>query len=212
MTVSQFIPHQGLMLILSSPSGAGKTTLAKKLLQIDNNIKLSISITTRPQRSNEVDGVDYHFVTTQQYDEMLQNDQLLEAAKVFDYFYGTPKVDIEERLRLGYDTLFDIDWQGTQALKAKMPNNIVSIFILPPSIIELQNRLKNRAQDNDKTLKKRMGQALIEISHWPEYDYVLVNDDLNHTLNKIINILNAERLKKSRNYQGIESFVNNIDL
>ena len=203
------IKRLGLMLIISSPSGAGKTTLARKLLQEDTNIELSISVTTRKPRALEKNKKDYIFINNKEFDKLIKNNALLEHAKVFGNRYGTPKNPILKKLRSGIDVLFDIDWQGTQALKEKELKKIVSVFILPPSKKDLEKRLISRGQDSDKEVKKRMAEANSEITHWPEYDYVIVNDDIKETLKKLKSILNAERLKRNRQ-TGLTDFVRKI--
>ena len=207
--------RRGLMLILSSPSGAGKTTLSRRLLDCYTNaarhetIVLSISVTTRPMRPGEVHGKDYFFVSDQEYKKMVESGELLEYARVFDYHYGTPAAFVREHVSKGIDVLFDIDWQGTRQLSEKRRDDLVSIFILPPSMEELARRLKARAQDDEAVVKKRMEKAANEISHWGEYDYVLINQDLDQTLEKIDTILKAERLKRVRQ-EGLSGFVGNL--
>ena len=203
--------RRGLMLVLSSPSGAGKTTLSRMILERDEGIGLSVSATTRPMRPGEIDGVHYHFVTPQRFAEMAANHDLLEHATVFDHKYGTPRAFVEQQLESGRDVLFDIDWQGTHQLAQKAREDLVSLFILPPSMTELERRLTTRAQDSAEVVKKRMGKAKAEISHWDEYDYVLVNEDLNSTLGDILAILQAERLKRWRR-TGLEDFVAAMDI
>ncbi len=166
------------MLVLSSPSGAGKTTLSRMLLEVDPAVELSVSATTRPQRPAEVDGRDYHFVDRARFDEMVRNDELLEWAEVFGNRYGTPRAPVEAAIARGKDVLFDIDWQGTQQLREKARNDLVSVFLLPPSAPELERRLHTRAQDADDVIRERMAKASDEMSHWAEYDYVVINHDL----------------------------------
>lgn len=190
--------RRGLMLIMSSPSGAGKTTLARKLLQDDDRISMSVSATTRKPRAGEVDGKDYYFVSHDEFNQMIKNDELLEHARVFDHYYGTPKAPVEKALADGRDVLFDIDWQGAQQLVGKAKDDLVTIFILPPSITELRNRLKTRALDSDEVIAKRMSEAKNEISHWAEYDYVLENKLLEDTYSKLCTVINVERLKRHR--------------
>jgi guanylate kinase len=188
--------HKPFLIILSSPSGAGKSTLCNMILQNDKNIKLSISATTRPKRLKEIDGQDYYFLSKESFLQMVKNDQFIEYANVFDNDYGTPRKMVEEELQNGHEVIFDIDWQGARQIKEKFksdPDLIVSIFILPPSLEELERRLKNRAQDNDETVKKRMIKAQDEISHFNEYDHVLINDDLEGTYQKIVAIINNKR-------------------
>ncbi len=203
------IRRRGLMLVLSSPSGAGKTTLSRMLLEGDPNIALSVSATTRAKRPNEVEARDYFFVTPENFESMAKAGEFLEHATVFDHRYGTPKKPVSDALQAGRDVLFDIDWQGTQQLKAKAREDLVSVFILPPSHDELERRLKARAQDSDDVVAKRMAKAESEISHWAEYDYVIVNRDLQTALEDIKSILAAERLRLSRQI-GLFEFVKNI--
>jgi guanylate kinase len=205
------LKRRGLMLILSSPSGAGKTTLSRKLLERekDNALTMSISVTTRKPRPGEQDGKDYFFVSHEKFLNMAAADEFLEHAQVFENHYGTPAAFVRNHVENGTDVLFDIDWQGTRQLAAKARADVVSIFILPPSIAELERRLKARAQDSDEVVKKRMEKALNEISHWGEYDYVLINQDLDETLEKIDIILKAERMKHTRQ-QGLEAFIKTL--
>jgi guanylate kinase len=200
------IRRRGLMLVLSSPSGAGKTTLSRGVLEGDANITLSVSATTRPKRPNETDGRDYFFVSPKKFEEMTAKDEFFEHAVVFDHSYGTPKQPVLSALGRGRDVLFDIDWQGTQQLKERAREDLVSIFVLPPSHNELERRLKIRAQDSDTVVAARMAKAASEISHWPEYDYVIVNDDLQHTQAKVKAILEAERARRTR-LVGVGDFV-----
>jgi guanylate kinase len=186
------------MLVLSSPSGAGKTTISRLLLPADDQIALSVSATTRPMRPNEIDGVDYHFVDQDTFDAMVVDDEFLEHANVFGHSYGTPRGPVEEALEAGDDVLFDIDWQGTQQLAEKAANDLVRIFILPPSTEELERRLRNRAQDPEEVLQGRMAKAADEMSHWAEYDYIIVNNDVAESLTQVQAILTAERLKRER--------------
>jgi guanylate kinase len=190
--------RRGLMFVLSSPSGAGKTTISRRMLEVDSALTLSISVTTRMKRSSEIDGRDYHFITQQRFDEMVKKDELLEHATVFDHHYGTPAKYVEDCLAKGTDILFDIDWQGTRQLAEKSRDDLVSVFILPPSMHELERRLRTRAQDSDAVVARRMAKATAEISHWQEYDYVLVNDDLETTINHVMCVLAAERMKRIR--------------
>ena len=190
--------RRGFMFVLSSPSGAGKTTLSRKLLEQENGIKMSVSVTTRPARPGEVDGVDYSFVSQTQFDTLARNAQLLEHATVFNHSYGTPADFINRSLDDGIDVLFDIDWQGTKQLAECCRDDLVSVFILPPSMEELASRLKNRASDSDEVVTFRMERAAAEISHWEEYDYVVVNKDIDKTLERISSILYAERRKRIR--------------
>jgi len=192
------IGRRGLMLVLSSPSGAGKTTISRLLLPADDHIDLSVSATTRPMRPNEIDGVDYHFVDQDTFDAMVADDEFLEHANVFGHSYGTPRGPVEEALAAGDDVLFDIDWQGTQQLAEKAANDLVRIFILPPSTEELERRLRSRAQDPEDVLQGRMAKAADEMSHWAEYDYIIVNNDMAESLTQVQAILTAERLKRER--------------
>jgi guanylate kinase len=207
--------RRGLMFILSSPSGAGKTTLSRRLLEQykkapkHETIVMSVSVTTRAMRSGEVDGKDYFFVDDVAYQQMVARGELLEHAEIFDHNYGTPEHFVRENLDNGIDVLFDIDWQGTKQLTAKRPDDLVSIFILPPSMGELERRLKARAQDSDEVVQKRMGKAQAEISHWQEYDYVLINQDIEQTHEKINAILKAERLKRVRQ-EGLANFIEKL--
>jgi guanylate kinase len=192
------IARRGLMLVLSSPSGAGKTTLSRMLLKADRNIELSVSVTTRPKRKGEKNGKDYHFIDRARFDAMVNKGQLLEWAEVFGYFYGTPRLPVQRALRAGRDVLFDIDWQGTQQLSEKARGDIASIFVLPPSIAELERRLHTRALDDEGVIRGRMAKASGELSHWAEYDYVIINDSLDHAFAEVQMILAAERMKRTR--------------
>ena len=190
--------RKGLMLVLSSPSGAGKTTICREILKKNKDLKMSISFTTRPKRKSEVDGKDYFFISEKKFKEFQAKDFFIENAKVFDHLYGTPKNFVEENLIKGIDVLFDIDWQGAQKLSNFSKTDIVSIFILPPSNSILKERLKQRNEDSPETVKKRMSKAKSEISHWIEYDYVLINEDLEKCTDEIVTILKAERKKRYR--------------
>jgi len=194
------------MLVLSSPSGAGKTTLSRMLLKADRNIALSISVTTRLRRRGEVDGLDYHFIDLPRFDKMVKAGELLEWAEVFGHCYGTPRRPVEKALQVGRDVLFDIDWQGTQQLREKARDDLVSVFILPPSIRELERRLRRRARDSHDIIGTRMAKAAGEMSHWPEYDYVIVNHDIDEAFAELRAILAAERLKRERQI-GLSAFV-----
>ena len=198
--------RRGLMLVLSSPSGAGKTTLSRMLLEADPAIAMSVSATTRAPRKGEVEGKDYFFVSPSLFQDMAKTDAFLEHAEVFNNHYGTPKEPVMLALAKGSDVLFDIDWQGTQHLRQQAGDDLVSIFVLPPSHDELERRLRARAQDSEDVVAARMARAGGEISHWAEYDYVVVNDDLDSALEKIRTILAAERMKRGRQ-TGIPSFV-----
>ncbi len=200
------IARRGLMLVLSSPSGAGKTTLSRMLLKADRHVELSVSVTTRPQRRGEVDGRDYHFIDRHRFQAMVKSGKLLEWAEVFGHCYGTPRRPVEKALQAGRDVLFDIDWQGTQQLSEKARDDLVSVFILPPTAKELERRLKRRAQDSHDIIGTRMAKAADEMSHWPEYDYVIVNRDKDEAFAEVKAILAAERLKRERQI-GLSSFV-----
>lgn len=203
------VARRGLMLVLSSPSGAGKTTLSRKLLAQDANVALSVSVTTRKMRPGENEGRDYRFIDRKQFDAMVDSDELLEWAEVFDNYYGTPKKSVMEALATGRDVLFDIDWQGTQQLREKARADLVSVFVLPPSIPELERRLRTRAQDDYETIHRRMAKAADEMSHWAEYDYVVINRDLEQAFADVAAILAAERLKRERQ-SGLSDFVRGL--
>jgi guanylate kinase len=203
------IARRGLMLVLSSPSGAGKTTLSRMLLKADGNVELSVSVTTRPQRRAEVDGRDYHFIDPSRFKAMVKSSKLLEWAEVFGHSYGTPRRPVEQALRAGRDVLFDIDWQGTQQLRERARDDLVSVFILPPSVKELERRLERRAQDSRAIISARMAKAAGEMSHWPEYDYVIVNRDKENAFAEVQAILAAERLKRERQI-GLSAFVRGL--
>lgn len=191
-------PRRGLLFILSSPSGAGKTSLSRALMAADAAIIMSVSATTRPPRPGEVDGRDYHFVTPERFEAMAEDGAFLEWATVFDHRYGTPRAPVETALADGRDVLFDIDWQGAQQIKARAREDVASVFILPPSIAELERRLRARAGDPEAVIRRRMARAGGEISHWAEYDYVLVNQDFDACLAQVRAILAAERLRRPR--------------
>lgn len=203
------IRRRGLLLVLSSPSGAGKTTITRRLLERDPRLTLSISVTTRPKRPGEVDGADYYFVAPADFERMVRGGELLESAQVFGHSYGTPKKPVEEALGQGRDVVFDIDWQGTQQLAQNARNDLVSIFILPPSIEELAQRLRSRAQDSDEVVASRMAKASDEMSHWAEYNYIVVNRDIDESLSDVQSILVAERLKRDRQI-GLAAFVTDL--
>jgi guanylate kinase len=203
------IARRGLMLVLSSPSGAGKTTLSRRLLDQDGGVTLSISVTTRKMRPGEQDGRDYHFIDQQRFDALIDKNELLEYAEVFENYYGTPKKPVMDALAKGRDVLFDIDWQGTQQLREKARTDLVSVFILPPSIPELEQRLRTRAQDDYDTIVRRMAKASDEMSHWAEYDYVVINRDLEQAFSEVRAILSAERLKRERQ-PGLSDFVRGL--
>jgi len=208
-TPTHSIARRGLMLVLSSPSGAGKTTLSRRLLEKDAEVSMSISATTRPARPGEVDGKDYIFVSKEEFSNMQDENVFLESATVFDNKYGTPKGPVDEALEAGRDVLFDIDWQGTQQLYERRSKDLVRIFILPPGADELEKRLTERAQDTADVVAARMAKASDEISHWAEYDYVLINEDLGICSDEIYAILKAERLKRERR-SDITHFVRDI--
>jgi guanylate kinase len=203
------IARRGLMLVLSSPSGAGKTTLSRMLLKADRGVTLSISVTTRPKRRGEVNGRDYHFIDRSRFDAMVKSGELLEWADVFGHRYGTPGGPVEKALHAGRDVLFDIDWQGTQQLREKARDDLVSVFILPPTAKELEQRLRRRAQDANDVIAGRMAKAAGEMSHWPEYDYVIVNNDLDEAFAEVRAILGAERRKRERQI-GLSNFVRSL--
>jgi guanylate kinase len=203
------IARRGLMLVLSSPSGAGKTTLSRKLLASDAAVAMSVSTTTRAPRSGEEEGKDYFFVSPSMFSQMAQGGAFLEHALVFGHHYGTPREPVQMALARGRDVLFDIDWQGTQQLRQQAGDDLVSIFVLPPSHEELERRLRARAQDAEDVVQARMSRANNEISHWAEYDYVVINDDLDSTLQKIRTILDAERMKRGRQ-TGIAEFARRL--
>jgi guanylate kinase len=203
------IARRGLMLVLSSPSGAGKTTLSRRLLEADPLVELSISVTTRTQRPGEVDGRDYHFIDAARFDAMVKQGELLESAQVFGHRYGTPRAPVEAALARGRDVLFDIDWQGTQQLREKADRDLASVFVLPPSIPDLERRLRTRAQDSDEVIHARMAKAADEMSHWAEYDYVVINSDIDHAFADVQAILAAERLKRERQI-GLSAFVRGL--
>lgn len=203
------ISRRGMMLVLSSPSGAGKTTISRKILERDENVVISISCTTRKRRPGEVAGEHYHFVSVEDFNLMINKGEFLEFAKVFDNYYGTPRAAVEKALSQGRDVLFDIDWQGTQQLEEKAREDLVSIFILPPSMGELERRLTTRAQDSKKIIAGRMDKASDEMSHWSEYDYIIVNHSIDESVEKVLAILEAERLKRSRQV-GLSDFVKGL--
>ena len=198
--------RRGLMLVLSSPSGAGKTTLSRQLLDNDSQIQLSVSCTTRAKRPGEKDGVDYKFLDTALFRSMVDRGEFLEHARVFEHYYGTPRAPVETALDAGRDVLFDIDWQGTQQLKEKGRDDLVTVFILPPSTRDLERRLITRAQDSPEIVAKRMAKAADEMSHWAEYDYVIINRDIATSLIELKSILTAERLRRERQF-GLSAFV-----
>ena len=200
------ITRRGLMLVLSSPSGAGKTSIARSLLTRDKEINMSVSITTRPRRPGEAEGKDYYFVDEEQFKTDINKGLFLEYARVFDHYYGTPLGLVQKLLSSGCDVLFDIDWQGTQQIKAKARDDLVSIFVLPPSTAELEKRLITRAQDSAEVVAGRMARAADEMSHYPEYDYIIVNHDLDQSIDAVHTILKAERMRRSRQ-AGLTDFM-----
>src|SRR5262245_48729456 len=202
------VDRRGMMFVLSSPSGAGKSTLSRMLLE-DPGAELSISVTTRPQRPGEIEGQHYHFIDKARFDRMVRNGELLEWAQVFGNFYGSPRAPVDKALAAGRDILFDLDWQGTQQIRERARGDLVSVFVLPPSVPELERRLRTRAQDSDAVIRDRMERAGDEMSHWAEYDYVVINNDLNQTFTEVRAILAAERLKRERRI-GLAEFVRSL--
>lgn len=200
------IARRGLMLVISSPSGAGKSTIARTLMDRDSQISLSVSVTTRQRRQSEIEGVHYHFVSQREFERLRDSDSLLEWAEVHGNFYGTPREAVETAMGEGRDMLFDIDWQGAQQLQEKMAADVVSIFILPPTMAELQSRLHRRAEDTEEVIQTRLNNSRAEIQHWREYDYVIVNDDLNSAFDAVQSIVKAERLRRDRRH-GLFDFV-----
>ncbi len=209
MTGDTRIRRRGLMLVLSSPSGAGKTTIARRILDSDGALSMSVSVTTRPKRPGEVEGSDYRFVAEEEFLLKVNRGELLEHANVFGHRYGTPRAPVEEALNAGRDVLFDIDWQGTQQLRESAREDVVSIFVLPPTTTELERRLKTRAQDSDEVVAQRMARASDEMSHYPEYDYIIVNRDVAASVAQVQAILTAERLRRERSI-GLGDFVKGL--
>ena len=209
MTESVHLNRRGVLFVLSSPSGAGNTTISRMMLEADKDIALSISATTRPPRPGEIDGVHYHFVDTDSFKKMAADGEFLEWAHVFGHRYGTPRARVDELLDAGKDVLFDIDWQGAQQIRQKMPH-ARSIFILPPSKIELDRRLRGRGQDSEEVIAKRMAQAVAEMSHYAEYDYLIVNDDFDTALTDLKTIIRAERLRMSRQKQRHDALISKL--
>jgi guanylate kinase len=203
------IRRRGLMLVLSSPSGAGKSTIARTLLQEDPSLALSVSVTTRPSRRSEVEGVHYHFVSIREFERLRDSDALLEWAEVHGNFYATPREPAEKAMAEGRDMLFDIDWQGAEQLKEKIPADIVSIFILPPSLEELKGRLMRRAEDQEAVIEARLANARIEIEHWRSYDFIVINDKLDSAYQAVRAIVTAERLRRDRRL-GLFDFVSGL--
>jgi guanylate kinase len=201
--------RRGLMLVLSSPSGAGKTTISRALLKRDNNLVMSVSVTTRAKRPGETEGIDYRFIDPIAFNLMVNRGELLEYAKVFGHYYGTPRMPVEEALQAGRDVLFDIDWQGTQQLRDKLPRDLVSVFILPPSTAELEKRLRARAQDSARVVAERMAKAADEMSHWDAYDYIVVNRDIDESVRRVEAVLSAERSRRDRQI-GLADFVKRL--
>lgn len=203
------VERRGLMFVLSSPSGAGKTTLSRLLIDRVPGLSMSVSATTRPMRPKEVEGRDYLFVNKERFEQMVKHNELLEWATVFDNRYGTPRAPVEAALSAGRDVLFDIDWQGTQQLREKARADVVSVFILPPSAADLEKRLHSRAQDSDEVIRGRMSRASHEMSHWAEYDYIVINHEINDAFTEVQSILKAERLKRERR-TGLTTFVRKL--
>jgi guanylate kinase len=203
------VERRGLMFVLSSPSGAGKTTLSRMLIDENPDLKMSVSVTTRPIRPGEVDGRDYHFIDQKKFDAMVAENELLEWASVFDNSYGTPRAPVEAALAMGRNVLFDIDWQGTQQLRGRSPKDVVSVFILPPSVQALEQRLHTRAQDSDEVIRGRMKKAGDEMSHFDAYDYIVVNDNIGIAFEAVKSILRAEQLKLDRQI-GVTLFVQKL--
>lgn len=205
-----FVPRRrGLMLVLSSPSGAGKTTISRKLLERDQNLHMSVSATTRPKRPGEVHGRDYHFTDLTSFELMRNKQELLEWAKVFGNYYGTPRAPVTKALNAGQDVLFDIDWQGTQQLAEQARSDLVSVFVLPPSTAELERRLRGRAQDSDEVVSQRMAKAADEMTHYEEYDYIIINRDIEESAQAVQSILDAERRRRHRQI-GLNDFVKSL--
>lgn len=203
------IARRGLMMVISSPSGAGKSTIARNLLNKDENLSLSVSVTTRARRPSEIEGVHYHFVSEREFERLRDSDSLLEWAQVHGNFYGTPREPVEIAMAEGRDMLFDIDWQGAQQLQEKMKADVVSIFVLPPTMQELQSRLHRRAEDTEEVIATRLANSRAEIEHWREYDYVLVNDDLDTAFEAAQSIIRAERIRRDRRH-GLFDFVRGL--
>ncbi|MGH7072735.1 MAG: guanylate kinase [Stellaceae bacterium] len=203
------IQRRGILLVLSSPSGAGKSTITRAMMEREPALLFSVSVTTRKPRAGEIDGHHYHFIDRARFDQMVAGGELVEHAGVFGNFYGTPRAPIDTALIEGRDIILDLDWQGTQQLKQSMRADVVSVFVLPPDRTTLEQRLKRRAQDSDETVRARMVKSADEMSHWPEYDYVIVNDDLEDSVNRVVSILKAERARRDR-LSGLADFVNRL--
>lgn len=203
------IARRGLMLVISSPSGAGKSTIARNLLEKDKNISLSVSVTTRPRRQSEIDGIHYHFISKREFERLRETESLLEWAEVHGNFYGTPREPVETAMGEGRDMLFDIDWQGAEQLQDKMKADVVSIFILPPTMTELQSRLHRRAEDTEEVIQTRLLNSRSEIEHWRDYDYVILNDDLQAAFDAVEAIVKAERVRRDRRH-GMFDFVRSL--
>ncbi|MDS7596671.1 guanylate kinase [Agrobacterium tumefaciens] len=203
------IARRGLMLVISSPSGAGKSTIARNLLEKDKNIKLSVSVTTRPRRQSEIEGIHYHFISKKEFERLRDSDELLEWAEVHGNFYGTPREPVETAMADGMDMLFDIDWQGAEQLQDKMKADVVSIFILPPTMTELQSRLHRRAEDTEAVIQTRLANSRAEIEHWRDYDYVILNNDLQAAFDAVEAIVKAERVRRDRRH-GMFDFVREL--
>lgn len=209
MNTDASLKRRGLMIVLSSPSGAGKSTISRALMQRDENLTMSVSATTRAPRPGEEDGKDYYFQDKATFDEMVRDGKMLEHARVFENYYGTPKEPVEAALNQGRDVMFDVDWQGTQQLADNALKDLVRVFILPPSMEELERRLYSRAQDTEDVVKKRMAEAASEMSHYLEYDYIVVNEDVDESVSKVQAILSAERQKRER-LIGLHDFITGI--
>ena len=203
------LARRGLLFILSSPSGAGKSTIARMLLEQDGHIALSVSVTTRPPRPGEIDGKDYHFIDETEFHRLVEDNALLEWARVFGHYYGTPKAEVKQGLRDGQDFLFDIDWQGTQQLYQRAEQDVVRVFILPPSLEELHRRLRSRNTDSEEVIAGRMARAQDEISHWDGYDFVVINDNVENCFEKVRQILNSERMRRARQ-TGLIDYVRDL--
>ena len=206
---ASMIDRRGVMLVLSSPSGAGKSSIARQILSKDSEIELSVSVTTRAQRPSEIEGTHYHFIDQRRFTAMRDRNELLEWAEVHGNFYGTPRDPVEEALTAGRDVLFDIDWQGTRQLHEQMPEDLVRIFVLPPTISELKSRLERRAEDSNEVIAKRLTNAALEMEQWAEYDYVIINEKLEQSFDRVQSILHAERMRRDR-LIGMKMFVEGL--